>query len=111
MPFKEATLVTSIRAAVKRNYPRAYCRKISDRHTRGVPDLIVVFPLAKEYVGTRPWTGYTATLFVETKTLTGRTTAIQDAEQFEIEKAGGVVVVARSVQAVLDKMQDMGAQP
>jgi hypothetical protein len=103
MPFREATLITSIRAAIKKNYPRAYCRKISDRCTRGIPDLVIIFR-CNCYADAK-----SAVLFVETKTLDGTTSAIQDAEHHCIERAGGTVIVARSVQRVLDELESMGA--
>ena len=105
MPFKEASLVQSIRAAVKRYYPLAVVRKLADRSTRGLPDLVILFRRKPEYVDG------SGTLWVETKTDKGRCSAIQDAEHHCIERAGGVVIVARDVTTVLAKLEELGAQP
>jgi hypothetical protein len=85
--MSEATLVRRIKKAVKAAYPRAFVAKLADRHTRGLPDLLILLP--------------GVTLFVETKAPGGKLSPIQRAVHEEIERAGGYVLVARSVEDVL----------
>lgn len=105
MPRSEASLVQSICHAVKRHYPLCYIRKLADRNSRGLPDLIILFRRRPEFVDGA------GTLWVETKTDHGRLSAIQEQEHRLIERAGGVVVVARDVATVLEILEEMGVQP
>ena len=107
---KESAIVRDIIAAVRQKYPRAYVRKIADRFTRGIPDVLIVVHCC--------WLEFNevGVLFVETKTKTGRLSAIQKAEHAEIERAkDGLllktlqVIVARDREAVLAKLEEMRA--
>ena len=90
----EATLVRKIMKAVRLAYPAAYVRKLADKYNRGMPDILI---LAR------------SVLFVETKTPKGRLSKIQLAELELIMAAGGEVLVAKTVEEVLDKLEEMGA--
>ncbi len=96
MPAKEVDLVKSILRRVPHVYKGCYIRKLADRNSRGLPDIVIVFQ--------------GGTLFVETKTYRNRTSAIQDAEHDKIDAAHCRtcrVIVARSIEEVLTEMEDM----
>ncbi len=104
--MKESALVRNIMAAVRAKYPKAYVRKIADRFTRGIPDILIVFGRDG---GDRLGTGV---LFVEAKTDDGRVSQIQEAEHAAILGVGAFgcyVTVARNVESVLAKLALMGA--
>ncbi len=112
--MKEAELVRKIMLAVRKKYPMAYVRKLADRFTRGVPDLLVVVQLtsplsAPDGSGIRSAPVWTGILFIEVKQENGKTSKIQDKEHREIQQAGGEVLVARDVETVLAKLEEMGA--
>ena len=104
----EAQLVRKIISAVGARYPRAYVRKLADRHSRGIPDLLIVYPRELDC-------GHHATgvLFVECKSATGRVSRIQQAEHAAIARVGTLhgcsVLVARDVQNVLYTLELWGA--
>jgi len=104
--FREAALVRKIVAAVRKKYPRAYVRKIADRYTRGLPDLIVLFWSERGLAVPEA-----ETLWVEAKAPGGRLSKIQEAEHESIRAAGGTVLVALSVDDVLHIMAELGAVP
>lgn len=101
----ESKIVESIIHAVKRKYPRAYIRKIADRFSRGIPDLLILV-----HCMCRP-IGQGGVLFVEVKTDSGVVSAIQEAEMSSIRQNNGEVMVATGVDEVLAKLEDMGAVP
>ncbi len=101
----EATIVRKIIAAIREKYKRAYVRKLSDRHQRGLPDILAVVPTALAYPQA------CLTVFVETKTMKGKTSKIQDVELSRIKLAGGTAIVARDVETVLALLEQMGAMP
>ncbi len=111
MPRESATDRAILRA-VRREYPTAYARKIADRFTRGLADILIVFRVGIEVVtedGNEVDDSWCLTLFVETKTSGGKTSKIQDEEHRQIRRAGGEVIVATSAADVLAKMREMGA--
>lgn len=107
--MKEASLVRKIIKAVKAKYPTAYVRKLSDRHTRGLPDLVIVFhcsAFVSQWNQDCEWGGI---LFVEAKTMYGKVGPLQVAEHNAIERAGGESIFARSPEEVMNKLEEMGA--
>lgn len=110
--MRESALVRKIKAAVKAQWPTAYVRKLADRQTRGLPDLLIVVPRDMRHLShSRPLSGIT--IFVETKTATGKVAAIQNAEQSDINVtlncANVKAIVARDVETVINKLREMGA--
>jgi VRR-NUC domain len=89
----ESRLLRQITLAVRRAYPDAYVRKIADRMSRGLPDLLIL-------IGG-------LLLFVEVKTPEGRCSPIQMHEHLLIETAGGRVIVARSPDEVLAVLENL----
>ncbi len=109
--MKESTLVLKIMNAVKKAYPKAYVRKLSDRFNRGIPDILIVFTRWREPQLERPETGV---LFVEAKTPTGRLSKVQALEQEQIRAAASIgcrAIVALTVEEVLFCLQLMRAVP
>lgn len=111
--MKESDLVRKIIVAVKKKYPGCYVRKLADRFTRGILDVLILVKcktpdrgVGKEWVYGKEFTG---TLFVEVKTSTGVLAKLQEQEVREIQQAGGEVIVARDVDCVLAKLEAMGA--
>lgn len=102
--MKESALVTKIIKAVKLKYPKAYVRKLSDRYSRGLPDILIIVK-ANVCVSEE----YHLTVFVETKVADGVASKIQISEMFAIEKAGASVLIARNVDTVLSFLAAMGA--
>ncbi len=102
--MKESDLVRKIMKAVKTKYPAAYVVKLADRYRRGLPDLLIVCPLMIWHASP------SITLFVEVKTDDGVVSAIQAQEHREIFRAGGLLLVARSVEDVLMTLQRAEAQ-
>lgn len=108
--MKEATLVQRIKLAVKERYPTAYVRKLADRFTRGLPDLLIVFR-RRVTDSSRAQVGC---LFVETKSTIGKSSALQLAEQKIINSlyAEGVLAIfARTTEEVIAKMNELMAVP
>lgn len=91
--MKESYLVNKIIKAVRAKYPTAYVRKLSDRFTRGLPDILIIMPTG---------VGRCLTILVEAKTETGRQSPIQVAEMEEIVKSNAWHLLARSVLDVMD---------
>ena len=106
--MREAAIVRKIIAAVRQRYPHAWCRKLADRYSRGLPDILIVVQCSGALGDghSEEWSG---TLFVETKTVDGVPSKIQEAELDEIRRAGAEAIVATSAQEVIDKLKDMGA--
>ncbi len=105
--MKESALVRKIMDAVKKAYPRAYVRKLSDRFNRGIPDILIVF---RRWVKCEILT--TGVLFVEAKTPTGKVSLVQAIEHEEILDVGTVgcmAMIARSVEEVLETLVIMEA--
>ena len=98
--MKESLLVQKIIRAVRERYPAAYVRKLADRFNRGLPDILILFNSVY---------GIPKSLFVEVKTDRGVLSEIQKQEHIDIARAGGVVVVARDVEFVLDVLREMKA--
>lgn len=97
----ESALVRKIIASVKAQFPRAYCIKLADRFRRGLPDILIVCRAA---------INDPHVLFVEAKIATGRVTKIQAVEHEAIERAGGRVIVAKSVDDVLYALKIASAE-
>lgn len=91
--MREAYLVRDIVKAVKARYPRAFIAKLADRHTRGLPDLLVVLS--------------GITIFFEVKTKLGSVSPIQRAIHEKIERAGGSVCVVRSVKEAIRAIREL----
>lgn len=105
--MKESRLVSQIILAVKTHYPRAWVRKLADRYTRGLPDILILFPR-------RDWglSESIGVLWVETKSASGKCSAIQLAEQEKImavDAEGVEVIVAKSVDEVLKALDELRA--
>lgn len=101
--MKESSLVSKIIAAVKVKYPNAYVRKLSDRFTRGIPDILII-------VGTHQYSEYgSMTLMVETKIKNGKLSKLQEIELKSICYAGGEAISAYDVETVMAKLEEMGA--
>jgi hypothetical protein len=98
--MKESILVRRIMAAVTSRYPAAYVRKLSDRFTRGLPDVLILFPRQD---------GTSGSLLVEAKVDKNVTSKIQEEEHAAITRAGGAITVAYTVAHVLEKLEDLGA--
>lgn len=110
----ETAILKKIMTTVKKFYPRAYVRKLADRHNRGMPDLIIMVegPACLAYNAQGKVHEFTSgvLLFVEVKKPgTGRLSKIQQVEHEEIARAGGRVIVATSPEEVLTVLQEMGA--
>jgi hypothetical protein len=101
--MKESDFVKKLIHAVREKYPRVYVRKLADRYTRGLPDVLIVFTAAWDDCDV------VKVLFVECKAPAGKVAAIQAAEHQEIARAGGTVMVAKTVEEVLGVMASMGA--
>ncbi len=99
--MRESKLVRDIQARVRAEYPTAWIIKLADRYTRGIPDLLVLFP---------GHDNESCCLLVETKREVGQTSKIQDAVHEQIRAACGNVVVARSVEEVLLAMKEIACQ-
>jgi hypothetical protein len=111
---KESTIVRNIIKKMKERYPRAYVRKIADRYTRGMPDILIVVycsgPLGElDKNGSRSAKLFAGILFVETKTKTGKASKLQEVELKHIQENGGEAILARDAESVLAKLEEMGA--
>jgi hypothetical protein len=112
--MSESALVRKIKAAVKLRCPRAYVLKVADRFTRFVPDLIIQFPREGRYDHDSR-TGWcdndqaAGVLWVETKVKDGVLSKGQRAEHDKIRAAGGSVMVARTVEDVINALIAEGA--
>ena len=110
--MKESTILAKIVATVTKEFPEAWVRKIADRFTRGLPDLVICYqrqrlvPIlgipGKQLFDTRP---EFATLFVEVKRPNGVESKIQELERSRIAKLGGNWIVATSPQEVINFMR------
>ena len=96
MRLKESSLVRNIVKVVRAKYPKAYIRKLADRYSRGLPDLLIILTFDNH--------NRALTFFVETKTKKGRLSKLQKKEMKEIFKAGGIAIVSRSVEEVIDQL-------
>ncbi len=86
MPLSETRLKNKVVQFIRTRYPTAWVYKASDRFTSGIPDLII----CKEG------------LFyaIELKVGSNKATPIQDYVMRQIQAAGGLAVVCRSVEDV-----------
>lgn len=100
--MKESYLVNKIIKSVRAKYPTAYVRKLSDRFTRGLPDVLIV---------ARRRFGDCFTVLVEVKTETGKQSPIQIAEMHEIIRSNAWHLVARDVESVMECLENHGAVP
>ncbi len=110
---READLVRKIVQAVKKEYPSAYVRKISDRYNRGLPDLLILFRARRTIFG-QVISGFAGMLWVECKTERGRLSKVQKVEIeaiVAVDAVGLDVIVSRDVAKVLDTLEEMGAVP
>lgn len=105
--MSEAELVQKIIKEVKRRYPRAWVRKIADRFTRGLPDIVILVP-------TLPVRMQEGIFFlaVECKAPKGVATPIQRAEGEVINRLPGAIwMVAKDLDSVLSVLAKQGAVP
>jgi hypothetical protein len=100
--MKESALVRKIIKAVKAKYKNAYVRKLSDRFTRGIPDILIITESMDSWSAS-------CTLLVETKNKSGRQEELQKLEINSICEAGGQAIFAVTVDAVLEKLEEMNA--
>lgn len=110
--MRESAIVAKVMKKVHAHYPWAYCRKLADRFTRGLPDIIIVLPITilTKQMGEPLRTKQSGrALFVETKTLKGKAAKLQELERDAILRAGGTHLFARDAEAVLRKLEEMGA--
>jgi hypothetical protein len=107
--MSESTIVRTIIKAVKAKYPRAYVRKLSDRFTRGVPDILIVVHCSQAMGKWFYQDEFCGVLFVETKTKKGRLSKLQGIELASIQENGGEAIIARDADTVLAKLEAMGA--
>ena len=107
--MKESSLVRKIIAAIKKRYPHAYVRKLSDRYARGVPDILVVIHCAAFVRGLNARHEWGGVLFIETKTQNGKLSKLQEHELSLVRANGAEAIIARDVDAVLAKLSEMGA--
>jgi len=91
--MRESTIVKNIMKTVRCEYPHAFVVKLADRHTRGMPDLLILLP--------------GIVLFVEVKAPGGVLRPIQRATHTEINTAGGTVLVAWSADDVMTCLAGM----
>lgn len=104
--MKESTLVTKIIKEVRKRYPRAYCRKFSDRFQRGIPDILIAVPILLNEINGE----ILFNLWVEAKTDTGRLSILQRMEGNEINRLPCALwMVARSVEEVIQVLVKHGA--
>lgn len=104
---KEAVIVKKIMAEVKQKCPRAWVRKLSDRFTRGLSDIMIAAP-AKRADGEE----YLFLLAVECKRLGEKPTELQEVEGVEINAlpcARWIVATGmEDVERVLSILQEHG---
>lgn len=81
--MRESQIQNAIIQRLKKNYPRAYIVKISDRFVSGIPDILMILRGV-------PY-------FFEVKTPMGKLTNLQMYTLKKIQRAGGKVAVLRSV--------------
>jgi len=104
---RESSLVRKIMAAVKKEYPRAWVRKISDRFNRGIPDVLILFQRTRSHALIS-----IGVLFIECKTERGRLSKVQQAEITALAGMNAIgldVIVSRDVAKVLETLKEMGA--
>lgn len=108
--MKESSIVSRIIREVKKAYPRIYIRKISDRFTRGMPDILIVAHCQSHWVNEDKTHDVSCgILFVECKTKKGKLSKLQEIELDLVVNNGGEVIVANTFEVVLDRLKDMGA--
>jgi hypothetical protein len=105
---KEGPLVTRMIAAVRKKYPRAFVRKLSDRFQRGLPDILIMVP--RRVFGGIPECQLLM-LAVEAKRPDGgRASALQKVEGKEINALPSAKwMIATSVRDVMDVLEKAGA--
>lgn len=86
--MREYNLVAQIRKHIKARWPKAFVSKLSDRNTRGVPDMLIIVQ--------GHW------LLVEAKVGKNVASPIQRAIMAEIMNAGGQAMTVRSAKEVED---------
>ena len=89
--MSETTIKLAVMRSLKRLYPRVVVIKFADRFTSGIPDLLVI------YEGKH--------VFIELKTPVGIISSIQKYMINKINSAGGMAVVCRSVDDVINVMR------
>ena len=100
----ESKLVRKIILAVRKRYPRAWVRKLADRFTRGLPDLVIIYPMTDKRAGI---------LLVETKIKGGKLSRLQVWEKMQVamlDLRNFEYLVATSVGEVLDELAVMGTK-
>jgi Holliday junction resolvase-like predicted endonuclease len=96
MAVKEISIVHAIEKEVRATYPKAWVRKLADRYTRGLPDLLIVLP------------GGTV-VFVEVKRDDGRLAKLQAHNAFTVNRLGANWFVTTSVREVMTYIQGLRA--
>mgnify|MGYP001561243504 CR=1 FL=1 len=97
---RERDFYEKIMNVVRKKYPRAYVRKIADRFSRGIPDIVITFPCK----------GEGRTLYVEVKMVGEKCSRLQEEEHEQIRRACGTVVIAYGVDDVMEMLDVMGAE-
>ena len=92
MPKTESKIVKSIIDGIRKEWPLSYVRKINDRHTRGIPDIVA--QVSDGVVSVMFW--------IEVKTPDGVVSKIQKLEHESIERAGGIILVVTSFGVAFD---------
>lgn len=91
--MKESAIVRKIVKAVEREFPSAWVRKLSDRYTRGLPDLLIVYPMGN-------------VLFVEVKRPGGKESKIQEHERNNVLSLGCNWIVVTDPEDVLEWIRE-----
>ena len=107
--MREADLVRKIMAAVKRLRPNAVIWKLSDRYTRGLPDLLILVPgfrIAWSGSVVKGTEGATHIFAVECKARRGRLEKLQAEQGKKLASLPGCRwVVARCVEDVTEPIR------
>lgn len=103
--MKGSALQQAIREKVLARHPDAYVRKLADRYTRGLPDLVIIYVSPAQCL---------VVLMVEVKGTGDRMSALQEEEQRQIEALGARTfcgrlkwITATSVDDVLKAMAEL----
>jgi hypothetical protein len=102
---REGDLVRKIEKAILKRIPSAWVRKLSDTHTRGLPDLIAIWVFQRNY-GV-----HLCTLMIEAKKPGGTRSALQEHEASKIndmKQPGLYWLFAESVEDVTNLLNAWG---
>lgn len=110
--MKESALVAKIIKKVKERCPLAYCRKLSDRFTRGLPDILIVAPPKEWKKGMNslvPYRSFVLTVEAKNPSGKGKVSKIQELEGAEINRLPGAQwLVVTSVAEVIEVLEREG---